>query len=428
MSASASHVRTGRRIVPVRIGAYVGLSSARLAATLAVAWTAALPSAARAAEPDPPAWSWSAGQEFRYASWTGTRGFPAFGSLAAGSGAQVYAPLTVQLFGQPIETVKLELLARAGSVWSRQSTPELTGTVATATDTVLSGTATYVGIAGIQPFVSLNVNLPTGQAALYGSAANARMDSDIVDLATFGEGLNVGPTVGVNIPITETLMLTLSSGYTWRGAYHTEGLIDPDTLEQPFRHSAPGRVATQSISLGYQFENWMLQVSSSYTHETVSYVDFVPSYAMGDRYLVSGTATYAWTPSSRTTLTASWTNAARNRVLDPDLPMIVPEAFLSNSAVYRTRLEHALALGAWSVAPMANYMLRDQNSYNPVTYQFIPAKTRIGTGISTQFSVNDKVALKASAEHFWIREDLTALTPDLRVQGWIAMVGGNVNF
>jgi hypothetical protein len=272
------------------------------------------------------------------------------------------------------------------------------------------------------------VNLPTGRAALYGAAANARMDPDIVDLATFGEGLNVGPTVGVNIPISATLILTLSTGYTWRGAYHAEGQIDPETLEQPFRQTAPGQVMTQSASLGYQFDNWTLQVSSSYMHETATYLDSTPSYALGDRYLVSGTAAYAWTPSSRTTLTATWTNAAKNKVLDPDLMMIVPESFLSNSAVYRYRLEHTLVFGAWSIAPMANYMLRDHNSYNPVTDQFIPAKTRIGTGISTQVSVNEKVALKASAEHFWIKENVTALTPDIRVQGWIAMVGGNVNF
>lgn len=361
-------------------------------------------------------------------SWTGTRGFPAGGSAEAGSGAQFYAPLSVQATRQPINDTKIELLARGGYVWSRQSTPGLMGEVSTATDTVVSGTATYLGIPGIQPFVSLNMNMPSGKAALYGSAANARMDPDIVDIATFGEGWNVGPTAGVNIPFTETLMLTLSSGYTWRGSYTTEGAIYSTTLDQSSARIAPGKVTTHSVSLGYQLGDWMLQISAMHISETPSYRDHIQSYQLGDRYMASGTASYAWTPSSRSTLTASWTNALKNKVFDTSVTALVLESFLSNSAIYRVRLEHAFSFDAWSIAPMASYMQRDQNAYNPVTNQFIPAKTRIGAGVSTQYAASEQVALKASAERFWIKEDLTELTPDLSVQGWIAMVGGTLTF
>ncbi len=49
----------------------------------------------------------------------------------------------------------------------------------TFTDTVASGTLTYLGWQGVQPFASLNANLPTGRATLFGPAANARMDPDL---------------------------------------------------------------------------------------------------------------------------------------------------------------------------------------------------------------------------------------------------------
>ncbi|WP_157788301.1 hypothetical protein [Bradyrhizobium japonicum] len=383
-------------------------------------------SVAHAAEPN---WSLSVDQDLRYSSWSGTRGFPASGSTAAGAGTQVYAPLTIQASGQPLENVKVDLLGRGGYVWSRQSTPGLTGSVTTTTDTVVSGTATYLGIPGIQPFVSMSVNLPSGTTALYGSAANARMDQDIVDLATFGEGLNIGPTVGVNLPIGEKLIVTLSSGYTWRGAYRMEALLDPASTEpQATTLVGPGRVAAQTASLGYQLANLTLLVSASYARETATYLDHISSYALGDRYTLSGTAGYAWTQSSSTTFTVSWTNAEKNRVLDPDLMKIIPESFLSNSAVYRYRLEHSFAVGGWTIAPMVNFMRRDQNSYSPVTQQFIPAKARMGTGGSVQYAIREGMSLKASAERFWINENLTALTPDLSVRGWIAMFGGSVRF
>ena len=384
--------------------------------------------AVKAAESDQPNWSLSADQESRYSSWSGTRGYPGSGSDAAGAGSQFYALSTIQATGQPSEDLKVELLGKGGYVWSKQSTPGLTGAVGTTTDTVVSGTVTYLGTPGMQPFIAMNVNLPTGTTALFGSAANARMDPDIVDLATFGEGLNIGPTVGVNIPISDALLLTLSSGYTWRGAYRTETPFDPTGADQATTLVEPARIATQSASLGYQQEKLTLLASASYAHETTTYLDHVASYQLGDRYTMSGTAGYAWTPSSSTTFTANWTNAGKNSILDPDLLALIPESFRTNSAVYRYRLEQTFTNGNWTVAPMVNYMLRDQNSYNPVTLQFIPAKTRIGTGGSAQYAIGKAVSLRASVEHFWINENPTERTPDNRTVGWVAMFGGGVKF
>ncbi len=420
------YVRNGRECAPSRrLDAPSINGSLPLRGALAIICVATAATAVNAAESAQPNWSLNADQELRYSSWSGTRGYPASGSQAPGAGSQFYALSTVQATGQ-FENMKVELLGKGGYVWSQQSTPGLTGTVGTTTDTVVSGTVTYLGIPGIQPFIAMNVNLPTGTTALFGSAANARMDPDIVDLATFGEGLNIGPTVGVNIPIGDALMLTFSSGYTWRGAYRTEAPFDP--TEQATTLVEPAGIATQSASLGYQLEKLTLLASASYAHETTTYLDQVASYQLGDRYTVSGTAGYAWTPSSSTTFTATWTNAEKNRVLDPDLLALIPESFRSNSAVYRYRLEQIFTNGNWTVAPMVSYMLRDQNSYNPITLQFIPAKTRVGAGGSAQYAIGKGMSLKASVEHFWIHEDPTARTPDNRTLGWVATFGGSVKF
>lgn len=423
------YVRNGRECAPSRRLVAPSIDgSLPLRGALAIICVATAATAVNAAESTQPSWSLMADQELRYSSWSGTRGYPASSSPAAGSGSQFYALSTVQATGQPFENLKVELLGKGGYVWSQQSTPGLTGAVGTTTDTVMSGTVTYLGIPGIQPFMTMNVNLPTGTTALFGSAANARMDPDIVDLATFGEGLNVGPTVGVNIPIGDSLMLTLSSGYTWRGAYRTEAQLDPATAEQTTTLVEPAKVATQSASLGYQMEKLTLLASASYARETTTYLDHVASYQLGDRYTVSGTAVYAWTPWSSTTFTATWTNAEKNKVLDPDLLALIPESFRTNSAVYRYRLEQTFTTGNWTIAPMVNYMRRDQNSYNPITLQFIPAKTRIGTGGSAQYAIGKEMSVKASVEHFWINEDATARAPDNHTVGWVAMFGGSVKF
>src|SRR5258707_1338742 len=151
---------------------------------------------ANAEDAAPSAWSITAASEARYFSWHSNRGFPVGVATGGGSGSELYIPYALQLVGRPHDDFKIEILGRAGWVQARQDTAGLSGQVATPTDTVISSTVTYYGLNGIQPFFSLNFNLPTGQSALFGTAANARMDPDLVDIAGFGEGLNVGPTVG----------------------------------------------------------------------------------------------------------------------------------------------------------------------------------------------------------------------------------------
>ena len=67
--------------------------------------------------------------------------------------------------GKPASDVKLDFLIRGGWVSARQTTAGLTGSVQTFTDTVMSGTATYLGFTGIQQFAGLSVNAPSGRSA-----------------------------------------------------------------------------------------------------------------------------------------------------------------------------------------------------------------------------------------------------------------------
>ena len=106
------------------------------------------------------------------------------------------------LDGTPTPDWKLEFVVRGGFVSSSQSTSGQRGYVGTSVDTQLSGTVTYNGFNGFQPYVAMLINAPTGRSALYGTSRFARMDGDLVDQGTYGEGWNFGPTAGVSIPLT----------------------------------------------------------------------------------------------------------------------------------------------------------------------------------------------------------------------------------
>ncbi|MPR12670.1 hypothetical protein [Microvirga tunisiensis] len=62
------------------------------------------------------------------------------------------------------------------------------GTVSTLTDTTTHLQFAYEGFENVQPFVTFDMNLPTGKETLRGREKNAVMDRDLVFQTRFGEG------------------------------------------------------------------------------------------------------------------------------------------------------------------------------------------------------------------------------------------------
>ena len=100
------------------------------------------------------AWNISYNSEVRYFSWDNTRGFPASVPTLAGTGhgTQVYAPMSLSLSGSTSPNWKFDFVVRGGFVSASQTTSGERGSVDTPVDTQLSGTVTYNGLTGFQPY------------------------------------------------------------------------------------------------------------------------------------------------------------------------------------------------------------------------------------------------------------------------------------
>jgi len=254
-----------------------------------------------------PAQSWTTvfSTETRFFAWHNNFA-PPDGNTGAGRGSEIYVPFAMQLSGKPADALNLDFIARGGWVRAVQSTAGRSGEVQTITDTAVSATASYLGVQGMQPFVSLNMNLPTGKSALFGTDANARMDPDLVDISTFGEGFNVGPTAGINFPIAGSLLVTASLGYTWRGKFEQESNFDPFNS---FLTSTvnPGDNLTPTVAVNYQTGPLSIGLTASLTWETPSSVDDLQTFKPGKRYLLALQSSYAWPQQlGATTLSASF--------------------------------------------------------------------------------------------------------------------------
>ena len=422
--------------------------SGLLAASLP-AWSAGQSSSQTAAQSNP--WTVTAATDVRYFTWQSDRGYPTRPSgPSGGSGAELYVPFAAQAAGRLANPdFGLELLARGGWVWARQSSGALSGEVSTVTDTQSGTTLTYYGWRGVQPFVALATNLPTGRASLPGSAANARMDPDLVDIATFGEGFNIGPSVGVNLPLTPTLVVTLSAGYTFRGAFNRENdLAAADPNVQSPVHINPGDVFTATGAVAYKVGAWVISLNGSVSLESKTSEDYAPLYKPGTRYQGGTTVTYSWPDTGVTTFSAAVSHSNRNEVLFTGASALITETMNTNSNLYRVGIDHLFPVvkDQFYVGPLGTFLFRDNNGYNAGTLQFVPEKERWSTGGQMRYASGPNVVWNARVERVWTREsDDTAsggqrfsvlanafvpgsAVPIVSSEGWQFVAGVNAKF
>lgn len=282
-------------------------------------------------------WSTTLDASVRYYGWNNTLG---------GSGTQVYAPVAVQLQGRPDPDWKFSFLLRSGALWSSQATSTAFSSVATATDTTFTPAATYLGWSGFAPFMSVSFNLPTAKKASAPNTtqSNSKTDPDIVATPAFGEGFNVGPTIGSNINITDSLVLGVGAGYTYRGPFDQAGSSALSSFD-------PGDVYTLNASLGYRGEELSVQGSFAYSFETTTLQDGAALYRAGDRIVLGLKAAYTWDDNWGTKVSANHSRFENNYVAAAGMPDLVREAFNSNSNVTRLSLDVPYSRDNYTIGP-----------------------------------------------------------------------------
>lgn len=382
-------------------------------------------------------WTITSSTEFRYFSWDSTRRFPTTGVVTRERGSQTYLPTSIQLKAQPSPDFKFDVSARAGLTSSDIKTGAASASYFGTTDTSVSGTATYLGFSGFQPFLSLALNLPTGRSNLK-SSSNAKGDSDLVMLPVFGEGLNIGPTLGVTIPIDDNWASSFGVGYTNRGAFDREG---PAAGVPPKQRLNPGDVITGTASLSYRGQNLSLKGSVAYSTETTTRLDGADFYKSGDRIVVQLAAGYGFTENWSAKAQASFSHFAPNKVQNAlGLPPLSTEAFNSNSNLFKINGGITYAADGYTIGPAVGFLYRDRNGYDPTTFQFVSAKRSVTAGLAASYQPTPMIQLSARAEHLWAFEDSGpdkmafgfpipgSAPPSVRTNGWQLSGSGVIKF
>lgn len=370
-------------------------------------------------------WQATVSNETRYMNWTSSYGYPApLLGLTKAKGWQLYSSTGFQIVGRLNDDTKLSVMLRSGGIGSQQSSGGQSSSYSGFTDTSVGATLTYYGIDGLQPFVSLNANLPTGSGT--SSGYKSKMDSDISRIPNFGEGYNLGATVGVTVPITRALVAAFSVGYTHRGPYMSDGALGNLTAQS----LNPGEVATVTSSLTYKSGPFNAQISAVYTTESTATLGGLDYFRSGDKFQLTASAGYKWTDAWSSKVSTSWTHLQRNKVFVTPPPALNLEPFNSNGDVFSLDLSTSYRVGALTLTPSFGLLHRTKNSYDPVDLSFVPAKTTTSVGLGASYAVTERASLTASVGHTWANENarLTPATPRVQTRVLMGSIGGSIKF
>jgi hypothetical protein len=370
-------------------------------------------------------WTAAFSSQVQYYSWESTRAYPAGGTTADADGSQLSIPLALQLTDRATDSLTLEFMLRSGYLRSSQSSSGVTSTTSGFTDTSVGITASYSGLDGFQPFLSLNTNLPTGNEKSAGGPSNT--DPDVVAVATTGEGFNGGVSAGANIPLTDTLIASVGGGYTYRGSYDTTALGNLD----------PGDTYTLNLGIGYQGESSTTQAQLAFTGETETERNGAPYYQSGGSVAATLGTSYSWNDAIASRANISFSHYEKNRVAPSGLPYLVDEAFNSNSNVFQIDVDTIYSGETFSIGPTVGFLHRDHNAWSSDEIQFVPAKTRWSVGLTGQYALSDTLVLSAAASRIWVDQnespDKTALgpgsgIPEVKTDAWLATLGASWQF
>jgi hypothetical protein len=401
-------------------------------------------SATGATAQDSGGWQYVVNTEGRYISWSSSGGnaglTPGVGTNG-GSGSQWYVPVAIQATGRPSSDLKFEFLVRSGEIWTRQRSSGGTVEISSPTDTTVSMTGTYLAWAGIQPFLSLNLNIPTGSPVINGSSSNTQMDANLVPTPVFGEGWNFGPTIGLNIPLSQSLVSTFAVGYTNRGTYDRVGTFSPITSTPGVVNYDPGDVVTLNSAIGYGGDRVSLQFSTSYSLETATQVNGDPFYRAGDRIILDGKIGYVWTDTWSSRLSISYAHTAKDWIAQAGVANLVRERANSNGDIVRIALDTTYNKGNFSVGPTGSFLFRAANGYEQTAPEFISERTGWSAGVVAAYAASQKMSLNLRAEHLWVNQadnptDLNPLQvpipgtgiPAIMTTGWLGSLGMTLRF
>jgi hypothetical protein len=203
----------------------------------------------------------------------------------------------------------------------------------------------------------------------------------------------------------------------------------------------PGDVFTGNVNYTTQIGKLVLFGTFAYMSEGTVKVDGIESGRQGARYVSNLTASYPIDDRWAIALNGSWSFQEKNEIQAPGGGLIT-EPKNSNSNVLIGSVEPSyLVSERLRLAVNYSVLWRDENFYDQIEAQFIPAKTKHTVGASATYALSPTATIVLRGSYSWIDQDigaflpltvappiLAALPPELKYEAWMTSISANFLF
>jgi hypothetical protein len=243
--------------------------------------------------------------------------------------------------------------------------------------------------------------------------------------------------------LNQSTAISLSAGYAWQGKFVREAL----NLDTPGvgafnlkRYIDPGDVVTANFNVTTEVGNTVIYGSFAYMSESAVVIDGIEAGRAGAKYNTNLTLNTTLTDRWSIVTNGTWSFAEKNEITVGGA--LVPEPKNSNSHVVIGSVEPGyLVTERLLVAANYSFLWRDENFYDQIENQFIPAKTKHTVGLSGRYVVTENSSIEVRGAYSWIEQDpssilqvtlapptFDALPPQLNYTAWMVSTAANIRF
>ena len=257
--------------------------------------------------------------------------------------------------------------------------------------------------------LGLGFSLPTGKTDLKEDDFVLFVPPDLFSITTFGEGLNINPTLTVSHE-WDQWVAGFGMGYTWRGEYdYSEVIEDYD----------PGDMITLTGEVGYDFTaQWFGKLYGQYVTYGKDTVDGDDFYEEGDVRLIGAGLSYdrtAWSlafslaaifrDKSRVIEGTRLPTEERNSHGDEWISKVSYRYLKDEATTYRTSLE---------------LILLQENDYPSTSEFYIGKRQKVTLGAGLDKILREDLKASFDVSGFCMRDDKNWYHPDddLRFRGF----------
>lgn len=294
------------------------------------------------------------------------------------------------------------------------------GTLGDMSDTSINLAISYDSF-WVKPWVSLDINAPTGKSTLKGQEKNTLMDPNLVGQTRFGEGWNFSPAMGFVFEVTDNDVISIGGSYNIKGKYVPDG--DTGNVRDP------GDIYTATLQYQHLTENSFTSIGMVYSNEGGTKLGGIDVFQPGERFDVNASHSRRFLDQHTMSVFFRYSITDSNKRFDPFLGEFSDEERDGSGDVLFTGFNYAYQYDQQLSAGVGfDYLLREANEYQVSNDLFIPNRDKWSVNVFSTYALTENLNLKGKVGYFGMRDQKTAFLSTIDYSGVTASFGLNFQY